>query len=144
MPNTFSLSLLCFCSLFLLSLLSLHQTHEFLLTFMALSRHNITALLLFLALLLPIPGWTQIRRPEASALPPANHRKLLSTQAHHHQHHHHSRRSHHHRHSRSAPSSADFKPNVTVGAGVDDGNEIDPRYGVEKRFVPCGPNPLHH
>lgn len=26
----------------------------------------------------------------------------------------------------------------------DDGNEIDPRYGVEKRLVPTGPNPLHH
>ncbi|CAI9096297.1 OLC1v1032401C1 [Oldenlandia corymbosa var. corymbosa] len=24
------------------------------------------------------------------------------------------------------------------------GNEIDPRYGVEKRLVPTGPNPLHH
>ncbi|XVF86059.1 hypothetical protein PTKIN_Ptkin17bG0170100 [Pterospermum kingtungense] len=23
-------------------------------------------------------------------------------------------------------------------------NEIDPRYGVEKRLVPSGPNPLHH
>nr|AMC38499.1 CLE12 [Raphanus sativus] len=26
----------------------------------------------------------------------------------------------------------------------DDGDEIDPRYGVEKRRVPSGPNPLHH
>ncbi|EEF38009.1 CLE12, putative [Ricinus communis] len=25
-----------------------------------------------------------------------------------------------------------------------DGKEIDPRYGVEKRLVPTGPNPLHH
>ncbi|KAK3225620.1 hypothetical protein Dsin_005482 [Dipteronia sinensis] len=24
------------------------------------------------------------------------------------------------------------------------GNEIDPHYGVEKRLVPTGPNPLHH
>ncbi|VVA94528.1 unnamed protein product [Arabis nemorensis] len=24
------------------------------------------------------------------------------------------------------------------------GDEIDPRYGVEKRRVPSGPNPLHH
>ncbi|XAR55852.1 hypothetical protein NMG60_11036071 [Bertholletia excelsa] len=23
-------------------------------------------------------------------------------------------------------------------------DEIDPRYGVEKRLVPTGPNPLHH
>lgn len=25
-----------------------------------------------------------------------------------------------------------------------DKSEIDPRYGVEKRLVPTGPNPLHH
>ncbi|KAF5752068.1 hypothetical protein HS088_TW02G01088 [Tripterygium wilfordii] len=25
-----------------------------------------------------------------------------------------------------------------------DGDEIDPRYGVEKRLVPSGPNPLHN
>ena len=25
-----------------------------------------------------------------------------------------------------------------------EGKEIDPRYGVEKRRVPTGPNPLHH
>ncbi|KZV28358.1 hypothetical protein F511_11184 [Dorcoceras hygrometricum] len=25
-----------------------------------------------------------------------------------------------------------------------DGREIDPRYGVEKRLVPSGPNPLHN
>ncbi|GAV67051.1 hypothetical protein CFOL_v3_10560 [Cephalotus follicularis] len=24
------------------------------------------------------------------------------------------------------------------------GEEIDPRFGVEKRLVPTGPNPLHH
>ncbi|KAG5608186.1 hypothetical protein H5410_019467 [Solanum commersonii] len=24
------------------------------------------------------------------------------------------------------------------------GSEIDPRYGIEKRRVPSGPNPLHH
>ncbi|CAA0833029.1 CLAVATA3/ESR (CLE)-related protein 13 [Striga hermonthica] len=28
--------------------------------------------------------------------------------------------------------------------GPPSGNEIDPRYGVEKRLVPSGPNPLHH
>ncbi|KAK4430060.1 CLAVATA3/ESR (CLE)-related protein 10 [Sesamum alatum] len=26
----------------------------------------------------------------------------------------------------------------------DEGDEIDPRYGVEKRLVPSGPNPLHN
>lgn len=30
------------------------------------------------------------------------------------------------------------QPNMPAGA------EIDPRYGVEKRLVPTGPNPLHH
>ncbi|KAG2254158.1 hypothetical protein Bca52824_084294 [Brassica carinata] len=24
------------------------------------------------------------------------------------------------------------------------GSDIDPRYGVEKRLIPSGPNPLHH
>ncbi|KAL4036114.1 hypothetical protein IC575_004838 [Cucumis melo] len=43
---------------------------------------------------------------------------------HHHRHHH-----HHHHHRADSPE---------VGA------EIDPRYGVEKRLVPTGPNPLHH
>ncbi|KAL7163779.1 hypothetical protein ACSBR2_039827 [Camellia fascicularis] len=27
---------------------------------------------------------------------------------------------------------------------LDHDNEIDPRYGVEKRLVPSGPNPLHN
>ncbi|CAN6445984.1 unnamed protein product [Victoria cruziana] len=35
---------------------------------------------------------------------------------------------------------------VARGDAVKDpaGGEIDPRYGVEKRLVPTGPNPLHH
>ena len=28
--------------------------------------------------------------------------------------------------------------------GRDDGEEIDARYGVSKRLVPSGPNPLHN
>ncbi|KAJ4909727.1 CLAVATA3/ESR (CLE)-related protein 12 [Raphanus sativus] len=55
--------------------------------------------------------------------------------------------------SRKAPShSFDFtpfqhrqnnhhQPRSDQGHG---GDEIDPRYGVEKRRVPSGPNPLHH
>ncbi|KAK4423610.1 CLAVATA3/ESR (CLE)-related protein 13 [Sesamum alatum] len=39
-----------------------------------------------------------------------------------------------HRHHRGLP------PDFHAQAG----NEIDPRYGVEKRLVPTGPNPLHH
>ncbi|KAL1810738.1 hypothetical protein ACET3Z_020803 [Daucus carota] len=41
----------------------------------------------------------------------------------------HHRHRHHHHHSRHA---APAEP------------EIDPRYGVDKRLVPSGPNPLHH
>ncbi|GLU13327.1 hypothetical protein SLE2022_299650 [Rubroshorea leprosula] len=33
---------------------------------------------------------------------------------------------------------------ATAQAEPVDGNQIDPRYGVEKRLVPTGPNPLHH
>ncbi|KAB1212675.1 CLAVATA3/ESR (CLE)-related protein 13 [Morella rubra] len=33
--------------------------------------------------------------------------------------------------------------NVPVQPGSA-GTEIDPRYGMEKRLVPTGPNPLHH
>ncbi|KAI5416424.1 hypothetical protein KIW84_041476 [Lathyrus oleraceus] len=39
-----------------------------------------------------------------------------------HHHHHHRHQDHHHRTH----------------------TEIDPRYGVDKRLVPTGPNPLHH
>ncbi|CAD5169177.1 unnamed protein product [Musa acuminata subsp. malaccensis] len=42
---------------------------------------------------------------------------------------------HHHRHNQSQKTS------LVDPSGVD---EIDPRYGVEKRLVPTGPNPLHH
>ncbi|TKY54944.1 CLAVATA3/ESR (CLE)-related protein 13 [Spatholobus suberectus] len=45
---------------------------------------------------------------------------------HHHRRHHHRR--HHHRSHKPEPKAT----------------EIDPRYGVEKRLVPTGPNPLHH
>ncbi|KAK8606566.1 hypothetical protein V6N13_030844 [Hibiscus sabdariffa] len=33
---------------------------------------------------------------------------------------------------------------VPVTGPEPSGNQIDPRYGVEKRLVPTGPNPLHH
>ncbi|KAF3437324.1 hypothetical protein FNV43_RR20077 [Rhamnella rubrinervis] len=41
----------------------------------------------------------------------------------------------HHRHGHRRHTSS------THGPG---GSDIDPRYGVEKRLVPTGPNPLHH
>lgn len=36
-----------------------------------------------------------------------------------------------------------MQPDDSDQAAADAG-EIDPRYGVEKRLVPTGPNPLHH
>ncbi|GKV25103.1 hypothetical protein SLEP1_g34596 [Rubroshorea leprosula] len=44
---------------------------------------------------------------------------------------HHQRHHHHRRHTPVQPEPAD-------------GTQIDPRYGVDKRLVPTGPNPLHH
>ncbi|KAF6993178.1 hypothetical protein CFC21_010104 [Triticum aestivum] len=63
---------------------------------------------------------------------------------HHHHHHHHHRGGHHHRqrHHR-LPSKWNWQ-RVPPSAAPGDGQEIDPRYGVEKRLVPTGPNPLHH
>ncbi|PIA44692.1 hypothetical protein AQUCO_01700352v1 [Aquilegia coerulea] len=48
------------------------------------------------------------------------------------QRHHHQRR---HQRTHFPPMMEDSDPS---------GNEIDLRYGVEKRLVPTGPNPLHH
>ncbi|KAJ1263614.1 hypothetical protein BS78_09G199400 [Paspalum vaginatum] len=44
-------------------------------------------------------------------------------------------RGHHHHHRRSVP---------VPPPGRDGGEEIDVRYGVAKRLVPTGPNPLHN
>ncbi|KAH7841265.1 hypothetical protein Vadar_027752 [Vaccinium darrowii] len=43
---------------------------------------------------------------------------------------------HRHRHRKNTP--------YNHGQPGPSGSEIDPRYGVEKRLVPTGPNPLHH
>ncbi|KAI8024455.1 CLAVATA3/ESR (CLE)-related protein 13 [Camellia lanceoleosa] len=43
---------------------------------------------------------------------------------------------HHHHHQKHSPEMN--------GQPEPAGSEIDPRYGVEKRLVPTGPNPLHH
>ncbi|OIW19711.1 hypothetical protein TanjilG_18521 [Lupinus angustifolius] len=51
------------------------------------------------------------------------------TRLHHHHHHH----RHHHHHQNHVVANANPAE-----------SEIDPRYGVEKRLVPTGPNPLHH
>ncbi|XP_054820942.1 protein FON2 SPARE1-like [Prosopis cineraria] len=49
-----------------------------------------------------------------------------------HRRHHHRRHHHHHRRSHTTAH-----PPPSEG-------QIDPRYGVDKRLVPTGPNPLHH
>lgn len=49
--------------------------------------------------------------------------------------------------STSTSSQFDFTPFLHRMQGVekDQGNnEVDPIYGMEKRLVPTGPNPLHH
>ncbi|MCL7050210.1 hypothetical protein MKW94_001855 [Papaver nudicaule] len=56
-------------------------------------------------------------------------------------HHHHKHHGHHHHHHYY------YNPEPPPPGGTNDnnnGHEIDPRYGVEKRLVPTGPNPLHH
>lgn len=47
------------------------------------------------------------------------------------------KRHHQQQHERSSPE-AQVRNEKPVQS------EIDPRYGVEKRLVPTGPNPLHH
>ena len=61
-----------------------------------------------------------------------------STDHNHRHHHHHHRHQHHHVHRWNRDG---IIPPSAVGQGKAD---IDPRYGVEKRLVPTGPNPLHH
>nr|KYP55648.1 hypothetical protein KK1_001870 [Cajanus cajan] len=83
-------------------------------------------------------GWFAFKSNNHNALISNNmspNRKILATGPgfdftpflHRHRHHHHHPRHHHRSHMP--------QPNQT---------EIDPRYGVEKRLVPTGPNPLHH
>ncbi|KAK4376499.1 hypothetical protein RND71_002795 [Anisodus tanguticus] len=43
----------------------------------------------------------------------------------------------HHHHRKPSPADVHEEPEPA-------GSEIDQRYGVEKRLVPTGPNPLHH
>ncbi|KAL0424796.1 UNVERIFIED_CONTAM: CLAVATA3/ESR (CLE)-related protein 12 [Sesamum radiatum] len=48
------------------------------------------------------------------------------------------------RHLRHRHRPTELPPDVHTQPGPPGGSEIDPRYGVEKRLVPSGPNPLHH
>ncbi|TVU32271.1 hypothetical protein EJB05_23995, partial [Eragrostis curvula] len=65
------------------------------------------------------------------------------TTADHHHHHHHHHRHHHHEHHRHFGrwNRRGIPPSLPAGKN---GEGVDPRYGVEKRLVPTGPNPLHH
>ncbi|KAJ0989235.1 hypothetical protein J5N97_007591 [Dioscorea zingiberensis] len=64
-------------------------------------------------------------------------RKMLDFHARRHSH----RQHHHHHHHHHLHHQLDHQHQPL---NEDDGNEIDPRFGVEKRLVPTGPNPLHH
>ncbi|XP_062221167.1 protein FON2 SPARE1-like [Phragmites australis] len=57
----------------------------------------------------------------------------------HHRHHHHQHDQHHHHHHAGRWNRQGIPPSVATN-----GEGIDPRYGVQKRLVPTGPNPLHH
>ncbi|PON87033.1 CLAVATA3/ESR (CLE)-related protein [Trema orientale] len=48
------------------------------------------------------------------------------------------------RHKKRRRSSPNMPEPSHDRAAGDEESEIDPRYGVEKRRVPTGPNPLHH
>ncbi|KAL5208554.1 hypothetical protein ABZP36_032989 [Zizania latifolia] len=59
----------------------------------------------------------------------------------HHSHHHHG---HQHTHHRGVGGGIDRWNRHGVPSPAGPGDEVDPRFGVQKRLVPTGPNPLHH
>nr|AFK47063.1 unknown [Lotus japonicus] len=99
-------------------------------------KHVLSFILCLFVFLTLFQGWFGFKSNDnvSSFISNNKHRKILATttgfdftpflnrQGHHHRHHHH-HRSHH------LPK---------------DQTEVDPRYGVDKRLVPSGPNPLHH
>uniref|UniRef100_A0A0D9VFF5 FON2 SPARE1 n=1 Tax=Leersia perrieri TaxID=77586 RepID=A0A0D9VFF5_9ORYZ len=62
---------------------------------------------------------------------------------HHHRDRHHGRR-HHHRHHHHHRVVHDGWNRQGIPPAAGPGEEVDPRFGVQKRLVPTGPNPLHH
>lgn len=101
-------------------------------------------LLWFILLFLVIRGWSFVDLSAKTTYWPSYmfiaRRALTSKSNRHHPHHHH----HHHAHHLKHSSQAGLVVVRASPSPVDDGNEIDPRYGIEKRLVPTGPNPLHH
>ncbi|XVF09667.1 hypothetical protein REPUB_Repub07fG0114600 [Reevesia pubescens] len=104
---------------------------------------NLFGLILWLSLLLLFFGWCNLFSKDINSINISYHqvsisrhtlsnRKVLATKFDftpflHHQKH----------HRRTRPRHVPVLPEPSR-------NEIDPRYGVEKRLVPTGPNPLHH
>ncbi|XP_062217362.1 protein FON2 SPARE1-like [Phragmites australis] len=66
-----------------------------------------------------------------------------SLTGHHHRQHHHQHNRHHQHHHHHHHVDRWNRHGIPLSA-VGKGEEIDPRYGVQKRLVPTGPNPLHH
>ncbi|KAG9449554.1 hypothetical protein H6P81_009519 [Aristolochia fimbriata] len=121
----------------------------------AIKASRVVGILLWCSLLLFfVHGWSNFGSSRTHSASPAliGNRKSLRLMAqvdlgsfqirhrnyrqHEHHHHHHHQHRHHGQHSSSSP--------VVVAEPGGDPHEIDPRYGVEKRLVPTGPNPLHH
>ncbi|KAM3406367.1 hypothetical protein ACQJBY_000445 [Aegilops geniculata] len=80
---------------------------------------------------------------ESRSLDPSSAAGAPQDQQRHHHHHHHRGGHHHRQRHHRLPSKWNWQ-RVPPSAAPGDGEEIDPRYGVEKRLVPTGPNPLHH
>uniref|UniRef100_J3LCC0 Uncharacterized protein n=2 Tax=Oryza brachyantha TaxID=4533 RepID=J3LCC0_ORYBR len=63
-------------------------------------------------------------------------------------HHHHDRHHHHHKHHGYGHGhhrgGHDRWNRQGIPPTAGQGEEVDPRFGVQKRLVPTGPNPLHH
>ncbi|KAE9609678.1 hypothetical protein Lalb_Chr07g0178581 [Lupinus albus] len=107
-------------------------------------QYVLSFILWFFLFVILFHGWfgfrSNIDNTNISNLYVPHSRKMLATGfdftpfLHHHHHHHHR---HHHRHHHHNENHMLVKPEPA-------GSEIDPRYGVEKRLVPTGPNPLHH
>ncbi|XWS48335.1 hypothetical protein CRYUN_Cryun13aG0066700 [Craigia yunnanensis] len=106
---------------------------------------HLFSIILWFSLLLLFFGWCNLFSKDINSInishqlsishPTLSNRKILAAKfdfapfLHHHK--------HHRRHRPSHVPVYDIQPEPS-------GNEIDPSYGIEKRLVPTGPNPLHH
>ncbi|XP_066308187.1 inactive protein FON2 SPARE1-like [Miscanthus floridulus] len=120
----------------------------------------LAVLLLLLLLCLAVAlihgnGLARSRRPTTTRWPAVPRKMLLamtsfdaaaspSSTGHHHHHHHHLQHHHHHRNADRRWNRHGVIPSLPPSAAGEGDEAIDPRYGVQKRLVPSGPNPLHH